>query len=63
MSLLGLIIALAIIGFVLWAVSQSKIDPTVKTIIWWVAIVCIVVFILSAFGLLDRAKEITVPKI
>lgn len=62
MSLLSLLVAIALIGFILYVLlTYIPMDGTVKGIIKAVAIISIIVFVLYALGLWDKAKEIKVP--
>ncbi len=64
MSLIGLIIVLAVIGFVLWLVqTQIPMNPTIKTIITAVVVLVVVLYVLQAFGLLDGLTAIRVPRV
>jgi hypothetical protein len=64
MSLLGLIIAIAVIGLLVWAIITYIPMPTgFKKAIVILAVVCIIIFILVALGLWNQAKAIQVPKL
>jgi hypothetical protein len=52
MTLLGLIIALVIIGVILWLInSLIPMDPKVKTILNVVVIIVLLLWLLSVFGI------------
>jgi len=52
MSLVGLLIALIVLGLLLWVVDQLPIDATIKRIIRVVIIVLIVIWLIQiVFGL------------
>jgi hypothetical protein len=51
MTLLGLIVALIIVGLLLYLVSTLPIDATIKTIIRAVVIVAVVLWLLEALGI------------
>jgi len=64
MSLIGLIVALAVVGVVLWLVnSKVPMDPGIKTIINIVVLIVVVLFVLQAFGILGSLQTIQVPRI
>lgn len=64
MSLLGLVVAIALIGLITWAITTFiPMPPGFKRTIYVVAIICVVLFILTAMGLWDQAKEIKVPRL
>lgn len=64
MSLISLIVTLVIVGVLLWLVNACvPMDGKIKKILNVVVVICVVVWLLYAFGLLDHAKTITVPQI
>jgi len=64
MSLISLILALAVIGVVLWLVNAYlPIDGKIKQLINIVAIICIVWFVLTAFGVVGSLHDIKVPQV
>jgi len=51
--MLGLIITLIVIGLILWAINNYlPLDPKIKTILNVVVVICVVIYVLSAFGVL-----------
>lgn len=61
--MIALVIVLIVIGVLLWlAETYIPMDPTIKMIIRVVVIICVVLFILQAFGLLPL-KDIGVPQL
>lgn len=63
MSLLSLVIALVVVGIVLWALNAFvPMDATVKRILNIVVILVLVVWLLSAFGVLDAFSTVRVPR-
>jgi hypothetical protein len=52
--MIALILVLVIIGVALWLIeTKVPMDPTIKVIIRVVVILCIALYLLSAFGILD----------
>ena len=51
--MIGLIVLLILVGVGLYLVEQIPMDASIKTIIRVVVILCVVLYILQAFGLLD----------
>lgn len=51
--MIALIVTLVLIGVGLYLVNQIPMDAGIKTIIRVVVILCVVLYLLSAFGLLD----------
>ena len=52
-GIIGLLIAVALIGLVVWAITTLvPMDAKFKQIIYVIAVVVTVLFVLSAFGLL-----------
>jgi hypothetical protein len=52
MSLISILVAIVIVGLLLWVVGQIPMDPTVARILRVVVIVALVLWLLQAFGLL-----------
>jgi len=64
MSLLGLILALTLIGLLVWAINAYiPMQPTVKRILNIAVVVVIIIWLLYAFGLLDELRTIRVPRL
>jgi type IV secretory pathway TrbL component len=64
MSLLSLIITLVVIGVLLWAVNTYiPMDSKIKKILNVVVVVCVVIWLLYAFGIAGRAGSVQVPRI
>lgn len=51
--MIQLLLLLVIVGVVLFLIEQIPMDATIKGIIRVVVIVCVVFYVLSAFGILD----------
>lgn len=61
MSLLSIVIALILVGVLLWLVnSYIPMDGTVKRILNVVVIIAVVLWLLKAFGLLDQLSAIRI---
>lgn len=61
MSLLSLVIALIVVGVLLWLVNAYiPMDATIKRILNIVVIIAVVLWLLKAFGLFDQLSTITV---
>lgn len=59
--MLHLVLTLAIIGLVLWLIeTQIPMDPTIKTAIRVIVLVCVVLWLLEVFGLFSY--DIPVPR-
>lgn len=64
MSLVTLAITLIVVGVLLWLVNTYlPMDGKIKKILNVVVVICVVVWLLYAFGVLDRSGDIRVPKI
>lgn len=64
MSLIGLVIVLIVVGVLLWLVNtQIPMDPKIKTILNVVVVICVVLFVLQAFGLLSSLDTVRVPQV
>jgi hypothetical protein len=54
MTILGLVITLIVIGILLWLVeTYIPMDPTIKRILYAVVIICVVLWLLTVFGVLS----------
>ena len=61
MSLVSLVIVLIVVGVLLWLVqTYIPMDPTIKRIILIVVIIAVVLYVLSAFGLLAGLGNIRI---
>jgi 1-acyl-sn-glycerol-3-phosphate acyltransferase len=64
MSLFSLIITLIGGGVLLWLVNTYiPMDGKIKKILNVVVVICVVVWLLHAFGILHHSGDITVPQI
>jgi hypothetical protein len=64
MSLISLIITLVVVGVLLWLVNTYlPMDGKIKKILNIVVVICVVVWLLFAFGIIDRSSDIRVPQV
>jgi bacteriorhodopsin len=64
MSLISLVVTLIVIGVLLWLVNTYiPMDGKIKKILNVVVVICVVVWLLYAFGIISRAGDIRVPRI
>jgi len=64
MSLISLAVTLIVVGVLLWLVNTYiPMDGKIKKILNVVVVICVVVWLLVAFGVLDRSGDIRVPQI
>jgi len=64
MSLIGFVIVLIVIGVLLWMVNTYiPMDAKIKMIMNVVVVIVVVLFVLSAFGLLDNLNTIRMPQV
>jgi hypothetical protein len=64
MSLISLAVTLIVIGVLLWLVNTYiPMDGKIKKILNVVVVVCVVVWLLFAFGILNNTGDIRVPRI
>lgn len=64
MSLLSLIITLIVVGVLLWLVnSYIPMDAKIKQILNVVVVICVVIWLLSAFGVIGNIGNVSVPRI
>lgn len=61
--MIGLIVVVALLGFVTWAiVSLVPMPERIKQIVIVVAVICIVFYVLGAFGILPL-HDVSVPQL
>ena len=64
MSLISLIITLVVVGVLLWLVNTYiPMDGKIKNILNVVVVICVVVWLLFAFGILHHSGDISVPRV
>ena len=63
MSLLTLLVALVATGVILYAINKFvPMDARIKMILNVVVIICLVVVVLQAFGIIDALRGVKVPR-
>jgi hypothetical protein len=61
---ISLIVTLIVIGVLLWLVNTYiPMDGKIKQIINIVVVICVVVWLLSVFGVLGHSRDIPVPQL
>jgi hypothetical protein len=61
---ISLIITLIVIGVLLWLVNTYiPMDGKIKQIINIVVVICVIVWLLSVFGVLGHSRDIPVPQL
>ena len=64
MSLISLAVTLIVIGVLLWLVNNYiPMDGKIKNILNVVVVICVVVWLLFAFGIRHHSGDIRVPQI
>ena len=64
MTLISLVLTLIVVGVLLWLVNTYiPMDGKIKQILNVVVVICVVVWLLFAFGILDRSSDIRVPQV
>ena len=64
MSLISLAITLIVIGVLLWLVNTYiPMDGKIKKILNVVVVICVVMWLLFAFGVLNHSGDIHVPRV
>lgn len=64
MPLISLVIVLIVVGVLLWAVnSYIPMDAKIKQILNIVVVICVVLWVLSAFGLFGHLSAVRVPQV
>jgi hypothetical protein len=63
-SLISLVITLIVVGVLLWLVNTYiPMDGKIKKILNAVVVICVVVWLLYAFGILNHTGDIRVPRV
>ena len=64
MSLISLAVTLVVIGVLLWLVNTYiPMDGKIKKVLNVVVVICVVVWLLFAFGILHHSGNVRVPQI
>lgn len=64
MSLISLAVTLIVIGVLLWLVNTYiPMDGKIKKILNVVVVICVIVWLLFAFGILNHGGDIRVPRV
>ena len=64
MSPISLIVTLIVIGVLLWLVNNYiPMDGKIKKILNIVVVICVVVWLLYVFGILNHSGDIRVPQV
>jgi hypothetical protein len=62
--MISLVITLIVIGVLLWLVNNYiPMDGKIKQILNVIVVICVVVWLLSAFGVLGHTGDIQVPQV
>ena len=64
MSLISLIITLVVVGVLLWLINTyMPMDGKIKKILNVVVVICVVIWLLSVFGVIGQSGTIRVPSL
>ena len=64
MSLISLVVTLVVVGVLLWLVNTYiPMDGKIKKILNVVVVICVVMWLLYAFGILHHSGDISVPQL
>ncbi len=64
MSLISIIVTLIVVGVLLWLVNTFiPMAGSIKKILNAVVVICVVVWLLFAFGIINHAGDIHVPRV
>jgi hypothetical protein len=64
MSLISLVVTLIVVGVLLWLVNTYiPMDGKIKKILNVVVVICVVVWLLYSFGILNHSGDIRVPRV
>jgi uncharacterized membrane protein YhdT len=64
MTLISVIVTLIVVGVLLWLVNTYiPMEGKIKKILNAVVVICVVVWLLFAFGIINHAGDIHVPRV
>jgi len=64
MPLTSLVITLIVVGVLLWLVNTYiPMDGKIKKILNIVVVICVVIWVLYAFGIINHSGDIRVPQV
>jgi len=64
MPVISVIVTLIVVGVLLWLVNTYiPMDGKIKKILNAVVVICVVVWLLFAFGIINHAGDIRVPRV
>ena len=64
MSLISLVVTLIVVGVLLWLVNTYiPMDGKIKQILNAVVVICVVVWLLYSFGVINHSGDIRVPQV
>ena len=64
MPLINVVVVLIVVGVLLWLVNTYiPMDGKIKKILNVVVVICVVIWLLVAFGVINRAGDIRVPQV
>lgn len=64
MPLLDVVIVLVVVGLLLWLINTYiPMDGKIKQILNIVVVICVIVWLLHVFGILNGAHQINVPQV
>jgi Fe2+ transport system protein B len=64
MPLTSLVITLIVVGVLLWLVNTYiSMDGKIKKILNIVVVICVVIWVLYAFGIINHSGDIRVPQV
>jgi hypothetical protein len=64
MSLMYVVLVLIVVGVILWLInSYIPMQGTIKSILNAVVVICVVIWLLSVFGVLDGFSSVKVPQV
>ena len=62
-ALVDVVVALLVVGLILWAInSYIPMQPTMKKILNAVVVICVIIWLLSVFGVLGNVDAIRVGR-
>lgn len=64
MPLINVVLTLVVVGVVLWLINTYiPMQGTIKTILNWVVVICVIIWLLYGFGIINSGGNVHMPMV
>ncbi len=64
MPLINVVLTLVVVGVVLWLINTYiPMQGTIKTILNWVVVICVIIWLLYGFGVINSGGNVHMPMV